>query len=219
MTKEAAVIIAFLRSRLICPTRANQGCCHRGPVAKSFPAKPMARLAISDFRKWRLRSNPNQLYVSTVPPPLEGRFAIVTDVGGGMRWTLMVLLTRAPLGGRQSRVVLTPRRRRQVCGGNSASDGDNKADLRGEHEISRKPLRREGRVNPVDLWCAFYHCTRGCGCIVRPAFPAPSAFRGANDQARLARNHAARSRSHARSSPLLPLRRGRGDSEGFLFGN
>jgi hypothetical protein len=30
-----------------------------------------------------------------VPPPLEGRFAIVTDVGGGMRWTLMALLTRA----------------------------------------------------------------------------------------------------------------------------
>jgi hypothetical protein len=33
--------------------------------------------------------------VSTVPPPLEGRFAIVTDVGGGMRWTQALLLTRA----------------------------------------------------------------------------------------------------------------------------
>jgi hypothetical protein len=84
MTKEAAVIIAFLRSRLICPSRANQGRCPRGPVAKSFPAKPMA-----------LRSNPNQLYVSAVPPPLEGRFAIISDVGGGMRWTQALLLTRA----------------------------------------------------------------------------------------------------------------------------
>jgi hypothetical protein len=26
-----------------------------------------------------------------VPPPFEGRFAIVTDVGGGMRWTRMAL--------------------------------------------------------------------------------------------------------------------------------
>jgi hypothetical protein len=26
-----------------------------------------------------------------VPPLLEGRFAIVTDVGGGMRWTRMAL--------------------------------------------------------------------------------------------------------------------------------
>jgi hypothetical protein len=30
-----------------------------------------------------------------VPPPLEGRFAIVTDVGCGMRWTRAALLTRA----------------------------------------------------------------------------------------------------------------------------
>jgi hypothetical protein len=28
-----------------------------------------------------------------VPPPLEGRFAIVTDVGGGMRWTRAAPLT------------------------------------------------------------------------------------------------------------------------------
>jgi hypothetical protein len=26
--------------------------------------------------------------------------------------------------------------------------------------------------------CAFYHCTRGCGCAKHPAFPAPSAFEG-----------------------------------------
>jgi hypothetical protein len=29
------------------------------------------------------------------PAPSEGRFAIVTDVGRGMRWTQMALLTRA----------------------------------------------------------------------------------------------------------------------------
>src|ERR1700757_2111389 len=26
--------------------------------------------------------------------------------------------------------------------------------------------------------CAFYLCTRGCGCAKHPAFPAPSIFRG-----------------------------------------
>src|ERR1700694_5548302 len=50
-----------------------------------------------------------------VPRPNEGRFAIVTDVGRGMRWTRAVPETKAPTRGRRSRVVLTPRRRRQVC--------------------------------------------------------------------------------------------------------
>jgi hypothetical protein len=43
--------------------------------------------AISEFPKFRLTVWPNQYYSNPVPPPLEGRFAIVTDVGGGMRWT------------------------------------------------------------------------------------------------------------------------------------
>jgi hypothetical protein len=51
-----------------------------------------------------------------IPSHTEGRFAIVTDVGSGMRWTRMALLTRAPVRGRRSRVVLTPRRWRQVDG-------------------------------------------------------------------------------------------------------
>jgi hypothetical protein len=41
-----------------------------------------------------------------------------------------------------------------------------------------KPLRREGRVAPVEPVvsnsCAFYLCTRGYGCSQHPAFPAPS---------------------------------------------
>jgi hypothetical protein len=49
-----------------------------------------------------------------IPPQTEGRFAIVTDVGRGMRWTRAALLTRARACGRRSRVVLTPRRWRQV---------------------------------------------------------------------------------------------------------
>src|SRR5262249_41765760 len=41
-----------------------------------------------------------------------------------------------------------------------------------------KPLRREGRVAPVEPVvsnsCAFYTCTRGRGCNQHPVFPAPS---------------------------------------------
>jgi len=52
--------------------------------------------------------------------PLEGRIAVVTVVGCGMRWTQDI--GRNPLRderyrcGRQSRVVLTPQGWRQVCG-------------------------------------------------------------------------------------------------------
>jgi hypothetical protein len=51
-------------------------CDFTSPVlfAKIFPFQP----------------DPNHLYIPRVPPPFEGRFAIVTDVGGGMRWTRMV---------------------------------------------------------------------------------------------------------------------------------
>jgi hypothetical protein len=33
--------------------------------------------------------------ISGIPSHTEGRFAIVTDVGGGTRWTLTALLTSA----------------------------------------------------------------------------------------------------------------------------
>jgi hypothetical protein len=44
------------------------------------------------------------------PAPQEGRFAIVTDVGGGMRWTQLLRKTGAAGSGRRSRVVLVSRR-------------------------------------------------------------------------------------------------------------
>jgi hypothetical protein len=54
-----------------------------------FPSSP--------FRKnFSLHSSTKSAASDGVPRPQEGRFAIVTDVGRGMRWTQMVLLTRAP---------------------------------------------------------------------------------------------------------------------------
>ena len=84
------------------------------------------------------------------PVPNEGRFAIVTDVRSGMRWTQAALLTRALPCGRRSRVVLTPRRWRQVGGSNSVDDGGKQARSPGRARSKPlKPLRGECRVSPV----------------------------------------------------------------------
>jgi len=53
--------------------------------------------------------------VRAVPHPHEGRFAIVTDVGSGMRWPRWIT-GRAIRSGRQNRVVLAPRRWGQAGG-------------------------------------------------------------------------------------------------------
>jgi hypothetical protein len=83
--------------------------------------------------------------------------------------------------GRRSRVVLTPRRRRQVRGEFiRASDGDKKA--RSPGRARRKPLkpsRRECRVNPARpavtmLVCFFISHARLRVRAAHPAFPAPS---------------------------------------------
>jgi hypothetical protein len=71
-----------------------------------------------------------------IPAHTEGRFAIVKDVGHGMRWTQAAHLTRALPCGRRSRVVLTPRRWRQVRGFNLRATVARKPGHRGEREIS-----------------------------------------------------------------------------------
>src|ERR1700726_4794934 len=58
-----------------------------------------------------------------------------------MRWTQAALKTRARPCGRRSRVVLTPRRRRQVLWRQLRKmTVTRKPDHRGEHEISRKTI-------------------------------------------------------------------------------
>jgi hypothetical protein len=60
-------------------------------------------------------------------------------------------------GGRRSRVVLTPRRWRQVARNVCAATVARKPVHRGEHEISRKPLRREGRMLSAEPVCSCAH--------------------------------------------------------------
>jgi hypothetical protein len=90
--------------------------------------------------------------------------------------------------GRRSRVVLTPRRWRQVLEKQAScrllgDDGGKKA--RSPGRARNKPLKPSRAGMPGDPGatvvtnaCAFYHCARGCGCIGHPAFPTPSLGEG-----------------------------------------
>jgi hypothetical protein len=69
---------------------------------------------------------------------------------GGMRWTRMVPITNGARGGRRSRVVLTPRRWRQVGERDFTGDGGNQARSPGRARNKLlKPSRGECRVIPV----------------------------------------------------------------------
>src|ERR1700722_16652896 len=68
-----------------------------------FPVQP------SSEKYFAFRFSRNSNRASAVPHPSEGRFAIVTDVGRGMRWTLAAHSTNALRSGRGSRVALTAR--------------------------------------------------------------------------------------------------------------
>jgi hypothetical protein len=106
---------------------------------------------------------------SAIPFLLEGRIAIVTDVGRGMRWTRLRQETNDVVRGRRSRVVLTPRRWRQVGERNFIDDGGNKARSPGRaRNRPLKPLRRDGRGisgEPVVtmLVCLFHFAREAAG--------------------------------------------------------
>src|SRR5580698_4258241 len=99
-----------------------------------------------------------------------------------MRWTLWREDERVR-GGRRNRVVLTPRRWRQVLKKLTllGDDGDKKArspgrarrkplkPLRGECRVIRRPAVTNSRV--------FYITREAAGALTRPAFPAPSDLR------------------------------------------
>ena len=102
-----------------------------------------------------------------------------------MRWTRTTPLTNGTERGRRSRVVLTPRRWRQVLRPRQ-NDGDKKARSPGRSR--RKPLKplRAGMPGcsgepTVTNSCALYPFrTRGCGCISTRHSPRP--LTGGNDR-------------------------------------
>ena len=84
-------------------------------------------------------SDPNHLFISSHPGPPRGAFRDRHGREVGMRWTRAAPKTRALIRGRRSRVVLTPRRWRQVRDDAShhTDDGGKKARSPGRARSSR----------------------------------------------------------------------------------
>jgi hypothetical protein len=139
----------------------------------------------------------NQITLYSPPSrPTEGRLAIVANAGrdavdaAGAFDERRVRRTAKSCGPDASTLASSLRKVPQATAAK-------KPDRRGERDISRKTIARGmPGVSRCDLTnaCAFYHyhCTRGCGRIGRPAFPAPSDWRGRNEQAKPRAKPAAR---------------------------
>jgi hypothetical protein len=133
---------------------------------------PFAKIFLFSFEA-------NQFTDSYCPVPIEGRCA-TSSTWSGMRWTRTARETSADClrtvkscGSDAPILGVKPVRR-------SAGDGVKQRGHRGEREVSRKTIARgmPGRsgVTVVTTLVRFLFCVRGCGCIERPAFPAPSVF-------------------------------------------
>jgi hypothetical protein len=94
-------------------------------------------------------SDANHLHIPRHPGPHKGAFRDRHGRKVGMRWTQAALLTRALTCGRRSRVVLTPRRWRQVLSeAIRKSDGGKKA--RSPGRARSKPLTPSRAGMPGD---------------------------------------------------------------------
>jgi hypothetical protein len=128
--------------------RGNLGStgCPVLPVEGVGLASQTQRQSISDFPNSSLTPNPNHFYIRRRPAPLRGALRNVTDVGRDAV-DAAARLTGDAGSGRRSRVVLTPRRWRQVGGSDSSGEGGNKARSPGRaRRKPLKPLRGECRV-------------------------------------------------------------------------
>src|SRR5438876_309974 len=86
----------------------------------------------------------------------------------------------------------------------------NKPGHRGEREVSRKTIARgmpgrSGVTVVTTLVCFVLFCTRDCGRIARPAFPAPSEFSGTGLQSKPRAKAAASSRNRVSRPGLFNL--------------
>jgi hypothetical protein len=103
----------------------------------------------------------NHFSIRGHPGPHRGAFRDRHGRRAGMRWTRTALLTRVLVCGRQSRVVLTPRRRRQVSQKCLRGDGDKKARSPGRArnkllKPSRAGMPGDPGATVVTNSCAFY---------------------------------------------------------------
>jgi len=154
-------------------------------MRKIYTTHPRSRFArrANLPRPTRLISPPNQQHFPAVPRPQEGRFAIVTDVGCGMRWTRW--RTRRM---RRSRTAKScgpgiPTLMPSFRGDDLASDGGKKArSPRRARRKPLKPLRRECRADPAYPWwlrsCAFLFSHARLRARRAPGIPCALVFEG-----------------------------------------
>jgi hypothetical protein len=128
-----------------------------------------------------LSENQKLCIVRTVPPPQEGRFAVVTDVGGGMRWTLRLCVdarslkrTAKSCGSGAPKQALSSRRCSRVLRVTVATKRWSPRRAR----ISRKTIAQgmpDDPALPVVTAACFFCCRRAMGEVVtrhslRPLF-------------------------------------------------
>ena len=113
-----------------------------------------------------------------VPPPPEGRFAIVTSVGGGMRWTRCAQRRSADRV-RRNRAVPIPRCWNQALRAMRKATVANRQGTPRRPRISRQPIAQGTPVvSAALLMLACAKCTFLCtqGSRVRPASGIPCAL-------------------------------------------
>src|SRR3954447_13416123 len=151
----------------------------------------------------RLYSRQNTVLIAP-SRPTKGR-SRSSRTRDGMRWTRMAPLTNGAERGRRSRVVLTPRRWRQVLRSDAQGDGDNKARSPGRSR--RKPLKPPRAGMPgcsgeptVTTSCALYPILHA-RLRVHQAPGIPHALLGRKPDAQLGRIRVVRTQTLARRSP------------------
>src|SRR5436190_9031238 len=96
---------------------------------------------------------PNHLYIPAIPSHTEGRFAIVTDVGHGMRWTRQRRCAIVIAGRRKTREQLTPHRRTMLlrtaksCGPDASTLASSLAEAKSARPGADQPYSRDDGDN------------------------------------------------------------------------
>src|SRR5690349_24297133 len=108
----------------------------------------------------------NLWFIPAVPRSSEGRFAIVTDVERGMRWTrALVRRTRHPRTAKACGPGL-PTLRPSCADDVSAAMGARKPGSQGERAISVKTIAQgmpDDPADPVVTAASFFYCWRAMG--------------------------------------------------------